>query len=96
MVDVSTEVAEPLLIVSELFEKFIGHLVAKFAHLDRLFGEALLEVDHFAPRGRSGVPNGGRAFECAVLVQECVAESRLSRDTAHCGLEFSGDEFENR
>src|SRR4029079_19620762 len=63
---------------------------------DRLFGDAFLEGDHFAPCGRTRFPDSRRTFECAVLVEECVPESRLSRDTSHRWCELSRDELEDR
>ena len=40
--------------------------------LDRLFGDAFLERDHLAPCGGTRFPDRRCAFECAVLVEQCM------------------------
>ena len=96
MIDVAAEVGEALLVVPEPLEELVGDALAELAQLDRLFGDAFLEGDHVAPCGRAGLPDRGRAFEGAVLVEQGMPKSRLARNAPHRGFELPGDEFEDR
>ena len=96
VIDVAAEVGEALLVVPEPFEELVSDALAELAQLDRLFGDAFLEGDHVAPCSRTRFPDRRRAFECAVLVEQGVPESRLARDAPHRWFELPGDEFEDR
>ncbi len=68
VIDVPAEVGESLLIPPEALEEFVTHVLAHVAELHRLFGDAVLEGDDFAPGRRAGLPDGGGSFEGAMLV----------------------------
>ena len=96
MVDVATEVGEPLLVVPEPFKERVRDAFPQLAQLDRLLGDALLEGHDLAPRGGARLPDRGRALEGAVLVEQRMSQTRLPRHAPRRGLEIAGDELEDR
>jgi hypothetical protein len=82
--------------VPELLEEVVGDALAQLTQLDGLGSDAFLERHDVAPRGRARLPDRGRAFERAVLVEQGMAESRPARNAPHRGLEVAGDQLEDR
>src|SRR5262249_29799400 len=96
VIDVAAKVAEPLLVVPESFEKRVSDAFPQLTQLDCLFGDAFLEGDYVPPSSGPGLPDRRRAFECAVLVEQGMPESRLARNAPHRWLQLPGDELEDR
>lgn len=71
-------------------------LIAQFAQLHRLLGDAVFEGDDLAPRGGPCLPHRGRSLEGSVLVEEGMPESGLARDAPDRGLQVTGDDLEDR
>ena len=77
VIDVAAEVGEALLVVPEPLEKGIRDALAHLAELDRLLGDALLEHHDLTPGGGAGLPDGCRALEGPMLVEQGVPQSGL-------------------
>jgi deoxyguanosine kinase len=96
VIDVPAQAAEALLVVAEPLEKLVGDVIPQLTQLDGLIGDALLERDDVAPCCSTCFPDRRRTLECTVLVEEGVPKSRLACNASRCGLELTGDEFEDR